>query len=105
MTQNMVQSSVSTLEYSLNDEIQRVNARRKEDVVTTKAVLADPNKSLTKRMDSQFAIVQSLHESNLHLEENLTLLMNKVGITHMGERHGKYNTGYKKKWEGGMTKW
>lgn len=75
-----------TLDHSLNDEVKRVNLERKEDAATTKSALDNFKKPLNKRMDPQFVIVQSMHESHLHLEENLKLLTNKVGITTTGEK-------------------
>ena len=57
LTQTTVQLSVSTLNHSLNGDIKRVNERRKEDAVITKDALADLNRSLTTRIDSQIVKV------------------------------------------------
>ena len=102
LTQGSAHSNVSTLEQSLNDEIQKANERRKADAATTKAAISamedrltakndemekrikrnsgEMEKRISSRMDDQVVAFQALHEGQVHMEENLRMIMDQIGL-------------------------
>ena len=102
LTQGSAQSNVSTLEQSLNDEIRKANERRKADAATTKAAITEMEasikaqneemerritrnsgemeKRISLRMDDQVVAFKALHEGQVHMEENLRMIMTQIGL-------------------------
>ena len=88
LIQNVLASTVSTLEPVLNSKIQEANARRKEDTETTKGEFVRMEARVTCKLtdvpntlkDHDAGLIM-LHEGQVHLEHNLKMLMTKMGVT------------------------
>ena len=100
LTQWSIHSNILTLEQNINDEIKGVNARKKADTAMTKAAIGEMEvrivknggememlikkiskemeTRISKRMDNQVHAFKSLHEGQVHMEENLRLIMQQV---------------------------
>ena len=88
LTQESMAPTVSTPESDLNSKIQQANTRRKEDVESTKWELAKIEELFTKthlevnkRLEDHGTGLILLHESQMHLELDLKVLMTKMGVT------------------------
>ena len=80
LPQGLIRFGVSTLGVSLNKEIKCVNERHKADAATTKAAIRAMESRLTKRMDDQSLVFKLLYKGQVHMEENLRMIMQQVGL-------------------------
>ena len=79
---------MSILASNFNSKLKEANLHRKEDAATTKRELAKMEErvsqqisGVTQTLANHESGLKLLHEGQMHLEINLKMLMNKMGVT------------------------